>query len=129
MTKGNRYPVPPSATGFSDASLFSLTTRQGYLLYAAQNTLYGYDFRKGAFPVKLRSFADEEITAIYNDIISEQQMEDHFYIATYKQGEEEGRGGILRKYAVTDTPERIEITEELKWKGFPHIINLCYKQF
>ena len=129
MTKGGRYEVPTVATGFGESTLFSMTTRQGYLIYAVDNTLYGYDFRKNNHPVVLATFPDEEITAINNDIISEQQMEDNFYIATYKKGTEEGRGGSVRKYSVVDTPEQINITEELVWKGFPRVVSLCYKQF
>lgn len=129
VTKGGRYEVPATAIGFGESTLFSMTTRQGYLIYAVNNTLYGYDFRKNNTPVILATFPDEEITAIYNDIISEQQMEDNFYIATYKEGAKESRGGSVRKYSVTDTPERIEITEKLVWKGFPHVVSLCYKQF
>ena len=129
VTKGGRYEVPTVATGFGESTLFSMTTRQGYLIYAVGNTLYGYDFRKNNHPVVLATFPDEEITVINNDIISEQQMEDNFYIATYKKGTEEGRGGSVRKYSVVDTPEQINITEELVWKGFPRVVSLCYKQF
>ena len=129
VTKGARYEIPASVIGLRESNLFSMTTRQGYLIYAVNGTLYGYDFRKNSSPVILATFLDEEITAIYNDIVSEQQMEDYFYVATYKREAKNGRGGTVRKYSVEDTPEQIKITEELVWKEFPRVINLCYKQF
>ena len=46
-----------------------------------------------------------------------------------KREAKNGRGGTVRKYSVEDTPEQIKITEELVWKEFPRVINLCYKQF
>ena len=91
------------------------------MIYAVNGTLYGYDFRKNSSPVILATFLDEEITAIYNDIVSEQQMEDYFYVATYKREAKNGRGGTVRKYSVEDTPEQIKITEELVWKEFPRV--------
>lgn len=125
-TKGGRYMVS-GATGIEQAKLFSLTNQQGYLIYASGNTLYGYNFRSGSTTVILRNFPGEEITAIFNDIISDQKDKDFFYIATYKIGQAEG--GTLRKYRVTDSADKIEISDQETWTGFSRIKNIMFKQF
>ena len=125
-TKGGKYMVS-GATNIDQSELFSLTNRQGYLIYAAGNTLYGYNFRNGSAAVELRSFPGEKITAIFNDIISDQKDQDFFYVATYKEGQE--NGGTLRKYQVTDSADKIEITDQETWKDFSRIKNIAFKQF
>lgn len=125
-TKGGRYMIS-EATNIEQAKLFSLTNQQGYLIYAAGSTLYGYNFRSGSTPVVLRDFPGEEITAIFNDIISDQKDKDFFYIATYKSGQTDG--GTLRKYQVMDSADKIEITDQESWRGFSRIKNIMFKQF
>ena len=125
-TKGGKYMVS-GATNIDQSELFSLTNRQGYLIYAAGNTLYGYNFRNGSAAVELRSFPGEKITAIFNDIISDQKDQDFFYIATYKEGQE--NGGTLRKYQVIDSADKIEITDQETWGDFSRIKNIAFKQF
>lgn len=125
-TKGGKYMVS-GATNIDQSELFSLTNRQGYLIYAAGNTLYGYNFRNGSAAVELRSFPGEKITAIFNDIISDQKDQDFFYIATYKEGQE--NGGTLRKYQVIDSADKIEIIDQETWGDFSRIKNIAFKQF
>lgn len=129
VTKGARYAVPAGTPGFGDGMTAAMTTRQGYLIFASGDTLYGYDFRKGNTPVALRTFPGEVITAVYGDIVSEQCMDDFFYVATYHAGATGSRGGTIHKYSVEDTPERISVKRELAWTGFPRVVNMHYKQF
>lgn len=127
-TKGKCYEIPLSNTGFYRSKLFSMTTKQGYLIYADGKTLYGYNFRKGQTPVKLYTFAGNA-TAIFNDIITTEKQDDYFYIATYTDGAANDRGGKLYKFGVTDTADKIEITRQTVWTGFPEIVDISYKKF
>lgn len=127
-TKGKRYEIPLSITGFYQAELFSITTKQGYLIYANGNHLYGYNFRNGQIPVLLHTF-DGEATAIFNDIVTDEKQDDYFYVATYQGDGANQRGGKLYKFAVTDTADEIAVTAKAEWKGFPKIVNISYKKF
>lgn len=127
-TKGKRYEIPTSATGFYQASLFCITTRQGYLIYADGKNLYGYNFRNGQNPVLLYTF-DGDATAIFNDIVTDEKQDDYFYVVTYTEGEADQRGGKLYKFGVTDTADKIEVTRKAEWKGFPRTVDISYKKF
>ena len=127
-TKGERYEIPSSATGFYQASLFSVTTHQGYLIYADGKSLYGYNFRNGQSPVLLYTF-DGDATAIFNDIATDEKQDDYFYVATYTEGEADQRGGKLYKFGVTDTADKIEVTRKAEWKGFPRTVDISYKKY
>ena len=127
-TKGKRYEIPFSATGFYRAKLFCITTKQGYLIYADGKNLYGYNFRNGQAPVLLHTFSGDA-TAIFNDIVTDEKQNDCFYVATYHEGESDERGGELYKFGVTDTADKIEISCKARWNRFPQIVNICYKKF
>lgn len=127
-TKGKRYEIPQSATGFYTASLFSMTTKQGYLIYASGHTLYGYNFRGGHAPVALYTF-DGDATAIFNDIITDEKQDDCFYVASFTEGASADRGGRLYKFRVADSADEISITREAEWNGFPKIVDISYKKF
>ena len=127
-TKGKRYEIPLTAPGFYQARLFSLTTKQGYLIYAEGNHLYGYNFRNGKAPVLLCTL-DGTATAIFNDIVTDEKQNDCFYVATYSDGASNQRGGKFYKFAVTDTADKIEVSQKHVWKGFPEIVNISYKNF
>ncbi len=127
-TKGKRYEIPLSNTSFYHSKLFSMTTKQGYLIYADGNILYGYNFRNGQTPVALYTF-EGKATAIFNDIITSEKQDDYFYVATYTDGETNERGGKLYKFGVTDTADKIEVTRKSMWTGFPETVNISYKKF
>lgn len=127
-TKGKRYEIPLTAPGFYQTRLFSLTTKQGYLIYAEGNHLYGYNFRNGKDPVLLCTL-DGTATAIFNDIVTDEKQNDCFYVATYSDGASNQRGGKFYKFAVTDTADKIEVSQKHVWKGFPEIVNISYKNF
>ena len=91
--------------------------------------LYGYDFRNGRTPVQLLDFSPAEITQIHADIHTVAEgSKDYVYVCTYEAGKADS--GRIRKYAVTDTADRIELRadENTDWTGFQRIRSLWFKE-
>lgn len=144
MTKDGRYRVTEVAKDFDKAVGYIMTTNHGYLLYAVDNVLYGYNFRsKNQECVKLMEF-DSPITAIHADNESPEKGKDIFYVATFgtpkgnmnKAGLNEdfsdsrGGGGSLYKLNMVDSPNEMAVRELQKWeKSFLKINSIIYKAF
>ena len=91
--------------------------------------LYGYDFRNGRKPVQLLDFSPAEITQIHGDIHTVAEgNSDCVYVCTYEAGTPDS--GRIRKYAVADTADRIELQadENTDWTGFQRIRSLWFKE-
>ncbi len=127
-SKGARYEMDP-AVPVAQVGSWSMTSQHGYLLYAVGSTLYGYDFRNGRTPVQLFDFSPAEITLLHADIHTVAEGDkDYLYVCTYEKGTP--GSGRIRKYAVTDTADRIELTavENTDWTGFQAIRSLWFKE-
>lgn len=133
--KNGRYEVIREATGFADAAGYIITTNHGYMIYAAGNRLYGYDFRKESPTVTELCTFDAPVTCLKADYETSEKWNDVFYAATYD--DEIPRSGKVYKFRVSDDPTRIEITQESVWdrtegdkeQGFLKIHSIYYKAF
>lgn len=127
-SKGARYEMDASVP-VAQVGSWCMTSQHGYLLYSVGSRLYGYDFRNGHSPVELFDFSPAQITLIHGDIYTEAEgTRDYLYICTYEQGV--AGSGRIRKYAVADTADRIELKAEEKtdWTGFGAIRSLWFKE-
>jgi hypothetical protein len=61
--------------------------------------------------------------------VTDEKQNDCFYVATYSDGASNQRGGKFYKFAVTDTADKIKVSQKHVWKGFPEIVNISYKNF
>ena len=74
-------------------------------------------------------FSPAEITLLHADIHTVAEGDkDYLYVCTYEKGTPDS--GRIRKYAVTDTADRIELTavENTDWTGFQAIRSLWFKE-
>ena len=127
-SKGARYRVD-AGVPVAEAHNWCMTSQHGYLLYSVGSELYGYDFRNGRTPELLMDFAPDDITLIHNDIYSSVDGDaDCLYLCTFASGDD--AGGRIRKYAVTDTADRIELQADpdTDWTGFGRIRSLWFKE-
>lgn len=127
--KGERFKVDKSvAAGFDDASGYVLTTNHGYMVYAAGNRLYGYNFRKTPQECTLLHEFDAPVTCLKADYDTAEKYLDMFYVATYDDSRE--RSGIVYKFQVDDNPDSMSLTQKECWdEGFLKIRSMCYKAF
>ena len=127
-SKGARYEIDASVP-VAEAANWCMTSQHGYMLYSVGGVLYGYDFRNGRKPVQLLDFSPAEITQIHGDIHTVAEgNSDCVYVCTYEAGTPDS--GRIRKYAVADTADRIELQadENTDWTGFQRIRSLWFKE-
>lgn len=127
-SKGARYEIDASVP-VAEAANWCMTSQHGYMLYSVGSVLYGYDFRNGRKPMQLLDFSPAEITQIHGDIHTEAEgNSDCVYVCTYEAGTPDS--GRIRKYAVADTADRIELQadENTDWTGFQRIRSLWFKE-
>ncbi|MCM1177272.1 MAG: PKD-like family lipoprotein [Bacteroidales bacterium] len=129
LSKGARIKADLSvATDFDKAENFIVTTNHGYMIYSAGNRLYGYNFRKSPQECTLLKTFDAPVTCIKADLVTDEQYQDNFYVATYDDAVPQS--GVLYKFHVEDSPDRTGIRQIECWdKGFLKIHSICYKQF
>ena len=128
VNKEGKYKISSEANDFDRAEHFIITTNHGYLIYSVDNRLYGLNFRKTPMDCVLLEEFDAPITMIKADNDSEEKYDDNFYVATYDDSRD--RSGIMYKYHVVDSPNKIELTHEGKWdEGFLKINTMCWKAF
>lgn len=129
LSKGIRCKADMSiATDFDKAGNFIITTNHGYMLYSAGNRLYGYNFRKSPQECTLLKEFSAPVTCMKADLVTDEQYQDNFYVATYDDAVPES--GVLYKFHVTDSPDKIGIEQQECWeKGFLKIHSICYKEF
>lgn len=127
-SKGARYPIDASVP-VAEVSNWCMTSQHGYLLYSVGSRLYGYDFRSARAPVQLMDFSPAVVTLIHNDIHTVAEGDrDYIYICTSEEGVADS--GRIRKYAMVDTADRIELKaeKETDWTGFQHIRSIWFKE-
>ena len=129
MIKNGRYAVDNgTAPGFGDSPSYAMTTNHGYMLYASGNTLYGYNFRKEPQECTVLHTFDAPVCFIMADNETEEKYDDCIYVATYDDSRE--RSGILYKFRMTDSPDRMELTLAETWdEGLLKIHDMYYKTF
>ena len=128
ISKDGRYEVDAVATDFGNAVSYAITVNHGYMVYACGNTLYGYDFRKTPQTCSVIRTFDAPVTFLMSDIESQEQYDDVLYVATYDDSVP--RSGILYKFKVEDSPDRIAVEETEKWdEGLLKITSMKYKAF
>lgn len=128
ISKDGRYEVDAVATDFGNAVSYAITVNHGYMVYACGNTLYGYDFRKTPQTCTVLRTFDAPVTFLMSDIESPEQYDDFLYVATYDDSVP--RSGILYKFKVEDSPDRIAVEETEKWdEGLLKIAAMKYKAF
>ena len=129
MIKNGRYAVDNgTAPGFGDSPSYAMTTNHGYMLYASGNTLYGYNFRKEPQECTVLHTFDAPVCFIMADNETEEKYDDCIYVATYDDSRE--RSGILYKFRMTDSPDRMELTSVETWdEGLLKIRDMYYKKF
>lgn len=129
MIKNGRYAVDNgTAPGFGDSPSYAMTTNHGYMLYASGNTLYGYNFRKEPQECTVLHTFDAPVCFIMADNETEEKYDDCIYVATYDDSRE--RSGILYKFRMTDSPDRMELTLTETWdEGLLKIHDMYYKTF
>ena len=128
ISKDGRYEVDAVATDFGNAVSYAITVNHGYMVYACGNTLYGYDFRKTPQTCTVLRTFDAPVTFLMSDIESPEQYDDFLYVATYDDSVP--RSGILYKFKVEDSPDRIAVEETEKWdEGLLKIASMKYKAF
>ena len=128
ISKDGRYEVDAVATDFGNAVSYAITVNHGYMVYACGNTLYGYDFRKTPQTCTVLRTFDAPVTFLMSDIESPEQYDDFLYVATYDDSVP--RSGILYKFKVEDSPDRIAVEETEKWdEGLLKITSMKYKAF
>ena len=128
ISKDGRYEVDAVATDFGNAVSYAITVNHGYMVYACGNTLYGYDFRKTPQTCSVIRTFDAPVTFLMSDIESPEQYDDVLYVATYDDSVP--RSGILYKFKVEDSPDRIAVEETEKWdEGLLKITSMKYKAF
>lgn len=127
-SKGARYPID-AAVPVTEVSNWCMTSQHGYMLYSVGSRLYGYDFRSGRSPVQLMDFSPADITVIHSDIHTVEECDrDYLYICTAVEGV--SGSGRIRKYAMVDTADRIELTADphTDWSGFEPIRSIWFKE-
>lgn len=125
--KNGRYELPASVA--EEAANWCMTAQNGYLLYSVGGALWGYDFRNGREPVRLLDFGPETVTLLHNDIhTAAEGSSDCLYVCTYAEGTP--ASGRVRKYALADSADRIELLEqpEVQWSGFGPIRSMWFKE-
>ena len=128
ISKEGKYEIGPAAPEFGQSVSWAITTNHGYLLYAAGKHLYGLDFRKTPQKAVLLETFDAPISLIKADNVSPEQFDDMFYVATYDDSRT--RSGVLYKYQMVDSPDRIAAEKKETWdKGFLKIKSMCWKAF
>ena len=132
-SKDHRYKVDKDkAVGFAASPGYIVSTLQGYVIYACDNKLYGYEYDNEPQRVELlhQFAAGETITCLKADYESDYSSrdKDFFYVATYD--ESSSRSGIVYRFQVTDDPDRMEVGKVDTYdEGFLKIHSMCYKAF
>lgn len=129
LIKNGRFQVDNSvAPGFAQSPGYAMTSNHGYMLYASGNTLYGYNFRSTPQKVEVLRTFDAPVCFIMSDNETAEKYDDMIYVATYDDSR--SRSGILYKFQMVDSPDRMEVTESEKWdEGLLKIHDMFYKTF